>query len=204
MTQAIAQLAAILTAALFIFALNYMNDPKTARHGVTAGVLGMAVAILATWAQPGIVHHVWILGAIAAGFLVGVPLSLVPLTAVPQRTALSHAFGGLAAGLVGVAEYYLWLREPAQFTPFRTAALVVEVILGFLTFTGSLMAAGKLQEIKWIPQRPVTYPGQNFVNLGVLGAAASWACCSCCTPPRRRRRPSSRSSRDWRCCSACS
>ncbi len=95
MTQAIAQLAAILTAALFIFALNYMNDPKTARHGVTAGVLGMAVAILATWAQPGIVHHVWILGAIAAGFLVGVPLSLVPLTAVPQRTALSHAFGGL-------------------------------------------------------------------------------------------------------------
>jgi len=171
MTQAIAQLAAILTAALFIFALNYMNDPKTARHGVTAGVLGMAVAILATWAQPGIVHHVWILGAIAAGFLVGVPLSLVPLTAVPQRTALSHAFGGLAAGLVGVAEYYLWLREPAHFTPFRTAALVIEVILGFLTFTGSLMAAGKLQEVKWIPQRPVTYPGQNFVNLGVLGAA---------------------------------
>jgi len=122
-------------------------------------------------AQPGIVHHVWILGAIAAGFLVGVPLSLVPLTAVPQRTALSHAFGGLAAGLVGVAEYYLWLREPAHFTPFRTAALVIEVILGFLTFTGSLMAAGKLQEVKWIPQRPVTYPGQNFVNLGVLGAA---------------------------------
>jgi proton-translocating NAD(P)+ transhydrogenase subunit beta len=171
MTQAIAQLAAIVTAALFIFALNWMNDPKTARHGVYAGVLGMTVAVLATWAQPGIVHHVWILGAIAAGFLVGVPLSRVPLTAVPQRTALSHAFGGLAAGLVGVAEYYLWLREPAQFTPFRTAALVIEVILGFLTFTGSLMAAGKLQEVKWIPQRPVTYPGQNFVNLGVLAAA---------------------------------
>jgi len=171
MTQAIAQLAAILTAALFIFALNYMNDPKTARHGVTAGVLGMAVAILATWAQPGIVHHVWILGAIAAGFVVGVPLSLVPLTAVPQRTALSHAFGGLAAGLVGVAEYYLWLKEPTQFTPFRTAALVIEIILGFLTFTGSLMAAGKLQEVKWVPQRPVTYPLQNVTNLALLGIA---------------------------------
>src|SRR5206468_2657005 len=119
-----------------------------------------------------IVHHGWVLAAIAAGFVVGVPLSRVPLTAVPQRTALSHAFGGLAAGLVGAAEFSLWLREgPGQFTTFRTSALVVEVILGFLTFTGSLMAAGKLQEVRWIPQRPVTYPGQNFVNLGILGVA---------------------------------
>src|SRR3989442_7396187 len=132
----------------------------------------MAVAVLATWIQPEIVHHGWILLAIVAGFVVGVPLSQVPLTAVPQRTALSHAFGGLAAGLVGTAEFHLWLSEGVeQFTTFRTSALVIEVILGFLTFTGSLMAAGKLQEVRWIPQRPVTYPGQNFVNLGVLGGA---------------------------------
>jgi NAD(P) transhydrogenase subunit beta len=173
MTHALGQLAAVVATALFIFALYWMNDPKTARRGVFAGVGGMAVAVLATWIQPEIVHHAWILIAIAAGFLVGVPLSRVPLTAVPQRTALSHAFGGLAAGLVGTAEFYLWLREgPEHFTTFRTSALVVEVILGFLTFTGSLMAAGKLQEVRWIPQRPVTYPGQNFVNLGVLAAAA--------------------------------
>jgi H+-translocating NAD(P) transhydrogenase subunit beta len=172
MTLAIAQLAAIVATALFIFALHWMNDPKTARRGVYAGVVGMTIAVLATWAQPAIVHHGWILAAIAAGILVGVPLSRVPLTAVPQRTALSHAFGGLAAGLVGAAEYHLWLGEgPGQFTTFRTSALVAEVILGFLTFTGSLMAAGKLQEVRWIPQRPVTYPGQNVVNLGVLGAA---------------------------------
>jgi proton-translocating NAD(P)+ transhydrogenase subunit beta len=172
MTLAIAQLAAIVATALFIFALHWMNDPKTARRGVYAGVVGMTVAVLATWAQPAIVHHGWILAAIAAGVLVGVPLSRVPLTAVPQRTALSHAFGGLAAGLVGAAEYHLWLGEGAgQFTTFRTSALIAEVILGFLTFTGSLMAAGKLQEVRWIPQRPVTYPGQNVVNLGVLGAA---------------------------------
>src|SRR2546422_5815969 len=132
----------------------------------------MVVAVLATWIQPEILHHDWIVLAIAAGFLVGVPLSRVPLTAVPQRTALSHAFGGLAAGLVGTAEYYLWLRAgPEHFTTFRMVALVAEVILGFLTFTGSLMAAGKLQEVRWIPQRPVTYPGQNFVSLGVLGGA---------------------------------
>jgi len=168
----ITQLAAIIATVSFILALHWMNDPKTARRGVYAGVVGMTIAILATWIQPEIVHHGWIVIAIAAGFLVGVPLSRVPLTAVPQRTALSHAFGGLAAGLVGVAEYYLWLREgPEHFTTFRMTALVAEIILGFLTFTGSLMATGKLQEVKWIPQRPVTYPGQNLVNLGVLAGA---------------------------------
>jgi NAD(P) transhydrogenase subunit beta len=175
-TRTIGELAAVLATALFIFALHWMNDPKTARRGVIAGVTGMTVAVLATWIQPEIIHHGWIVMAIAAGFLVGVPLSRVPLTAVPQRTALSHAFGGLAAGLVGTAEFFLWLGEPggaAHLTPFRTSALVAEVILGYLTFTGSLMAAGKLQEVRWIPQRPVTYPGQNFVNLGVLTAAVA-------------------------------
>jgi hypothetical protein len=79
----------------------------------------------------------------------------VPLTAVPQRTALSHAFGGLAAGLVGTAKYFLWLGEGQEnLTTFRMTAITAEIILGYLTFTGSLMAAGKLQEIKWIPQRP--------------------------------------------------
>jgi NAD(P) transhydrogenase subunit beta len=171
------ELSAVLATALFIFALYWLNDPKTARRGVIAGVTGMTVAVVATWIQPEIVHHGWIVLAIFAGFLVGVPLSRVPLTAVPQRTALSHAFGGLAAGLVGTAEYFLWLGGPAtaaaQLTPFRMSALVAEVILGFLTFTGSLMAAGKLQEVRWIPQRPVTYPGQNVVNLGVLAIAVA-------------------------------
>src|SRR5256714_6858051 len=151
-----------------------MTARKPARHGVTAGVTGMLVAVLATWIQPAIVHHGWIVLAIVGGFIVGIPLSLVPLTAVPQRTAFSHAFGGLAAGLVGIAEYGLGLTEhPAQLTAFRMSAIVAEVILGFLTFTGSLMAAGKLQEVKWIPQRPVTYPGQNVVNIGVLLAAVA-------------------------------
>src|SRR5213082_284489 len=174
MIHAIAEAAAVLATALFIFSLHWMNDPKTARHGVVAGVTGMVIAVGATWIQPEIVHHGWIVLAILAGFIVGVPLSLVPLTAVPQRTALSHAFGGLAAGLVGTAEYFLGLTEhPAQLTAFRMSAIVAEVILGFLTFTGSLMAAGKLQEVKWIPQRPVTYPGQNVVNIGVLALAVA-------------------------------
>ncbi|HXE58356.1 MAG TPA: NAD(P)(+) transhydrogenase (Re/Si-specific) subunit beta [Gemmatimonadales bacterium] len=169
MIEAILQPAYILATALFIFALHWMNSPATARRGVYAGVAGMSLAIVVTWAQPDIIHHAWIVAAIVAGVAVGVPLSRVPLTAVPQRTALSHAFGGLAAGLVGTAKYYLWLaQEPEHLTAFRMAAIVAEVILGFLTFTGSLMAAGKLQEVKWIPQRPVTYPLQNVSNVGLL------------------------------------
>ena len=139
MSYAVAQVAAILATALFIFSLYWMNDPKTARHAVVAGVTGMLVAVLATWFQPEIVHHGWIVLAIVAGFAVGVPLSLVPLTAVPQRTALSHAFGGLAAGLVGTAEYFLGLTEhPAQLTAFRTSAIVAEVILGPLNLPSTL------------------------------------------------------------------
>ena len=172
MSHGFVQLAYLVATALFIFALHWMNTPATARKAVYAGVLAMAIAIVATWAQPEVVHHGWIVLAIVAGFVVGVPLSRVPLTAVPQRTALSHAFGGLAAGLVGTAKYYLWASEgPENLTPFRMTAIIVEVLLGYLTFTGSLMAAGKLQEVKWIPQRPVTYPLQNVTNLGLLVAA---------------------------------
>lgn len=174
MIPSIAQLTYLAASALFVFSLYWMNDPRTARKSVRAGVAAMILSVLATWIQPGIVHHLWIILAIIAGFAVGVPLSRVALTAVPQRTALSHAFGGLAAGLVGTGKFYLWFGEGGEMlTPFRTSALILEVILGFLTFTGSLLAAGKLQELKWIPQRPVTYPLQNVSNIGLLAVAVA-------------------------------
>ena len=162
------QASYLLSAALFILSLRWLSHPKTARRGLAAGVLGMAAAVGGTLLHPEIVTFKWIALAVIAGTIIGVPLSRVPLTAVPQRTALSHAFGGLAAGLVGTAKYILWLQE-GHLTTFRTAAITVEVILGYLTFTGSLMAAGKLQEI--IPTRPITYPGQNVINLSLLGIA---------------------------------
>ena len=174
MSEGLVQLAYLVATALLVFALHWMNTPATARRGVYAGVVGMTLAVLATWAKPEVVHHLWIVVAVIAGFAVGIPLSRVPLTAVPQRTALSHAFGGLAAGLVGAAKFYLWYGEGSdQLTAFRTTAIIAEVLLGFLTFTGSLMAAGKLQEVKWIPQRPVTYPLQNVINVGLLLIAAT-------------------------------
>jgi len=176
MIYGISQFAYLVASACFIFALHWMNTPATARKGVYAGVAGTAIAILVTWADPSVVHHLWIVLSIAAGVLVGVPLSRVPLTAVPQRTALSHAFGGLAAGLVGTAEYYLQVSEaPAHLTVFRMVALVAEIFLGYLTFTGSIMAAGKLQEVKWVPQRPVTYPFQNVANLLLFAVAIALA-----------------------------
>jgi H+-translocating NAD(P) transhydrogenase subunit beta len=90
------------------------------------------------------------------------------MTAMPQRTALSHAFGALAAALVGTAEYFRGLEE-GSISKFTMFALGLECLLGFLTFTGSLMAFGKLAEV--LPQRPITYKGQNYVNLAVLAVA---------------------------------
>jgi NAD(P) transhydrogenase subunit beta len=162
------QVTYLLATALFVFSLKWLSHPKTARRGVVAGVLGMTAAIGGTLMHHEITSFRWIGVGLAVGFVIGVPLSWVPLTAVPQRTALSHAFGGLAAGLVGTAKYFLWLEEGAL-DSFRTGAIVVEVILGFLTFTGSLMAAGKLQEM--IPTRPITYKNQNLINLSLLGIA---------------------------------
>jgi NAD(P) transhydrogenase subunit beta len=168
MIEHLTQAAYLAAAALFVLSLKWLSHPSTARRGVGAGALGMALAVGGTLLHPEIVSYRWILVALVVGTVIGVPLSWVPLTAVPQRTALSHAFGGLAAGLVGTAKYFLWL-EDGQLTTFRTSAIVAEVLLGYLTCTGSLMAAGKLQEV--IPTRPITYPGQNFVNLGLLGVA---------------------------------
>ncbi len=172
MIQHLTQFSYLLSTALFVFSLRWLSHPTTARRGVIAGALGMACAVIGTLLHPEIVTYKWILLALVVGTLVGIPLSRVPLTAVPQRTALSHAFGGLAAGLVGTAKYILWLRD-GELTAFRTSAIAVEVILGYLTFTGSLMAAGKLQE--FIPTRPLTYRGQNVINLGLFAIALACA-----------------------------
>jgi NAD(P) transhydrogenase subunit beta len=163
------QASYLAAAGLFILSLRWLSDPKTARRGVGAGVAGMTAAIGGTLLHPEIVSYTWIIVAFAVGTVIGVPLSRVALTAVPQRTALSHAFGGLAAGLVGTAKYSLWLHD-GELTTFRIGAIGIEVILGYVTFTGSLMAAGKLMEI--VPTRPMTYRGQNVVNLGLLAIAA--------------------------------
>jgi len=168
--QLLLEIVYLIASALFILSLKFMSSPRTARHGIWAGELGMLLAIGGTLLHHGIVDYKWIVIALVIGSGIGVPLGFVHMTAVPQRTALSHAFGALCVTLVGTAEFYL--RTP-NVPPFMMSVLSMEVILGSLTFTGSLMAAGKLQEL--LPQRPITYKGQNFVNLFFLAIAVGLA-----------------------------
>jgi NAD(P) transhydrogenase subunit beta len=163
------QASYLIAAALFILSLKWLSAPTTARRGVWAGEIGMILAIIGTLLLPTIVEFKWIIVTLLFGTVVGIPIAyLMPMTAVPQRTALSHSFGGLAVGLVGAAEFYL---ANGSLSHFKMGVLSAEVLLGFLTFTGSLMAFGKLQEL--LPTRPIVYRGQNFINLGLLAIAVA-------------------------------
>jgi len=164
--QVVIELLYLVASVLFILSLKWMSSPTTARHGIWAGEVGMVLAICGTLLHHGIIDYKLIAIALVLGTIIGVPLGRVAMTAVPQRTALSHAFGALCVTLVGSAEFYL--RSPG-ISRFMMSVLSIEVILGGLTVTGSLMAAGKLQEI--LPQRPLTYKGQNLVNFLLLVAA---------------------------------
>jgi NAD(P) transhydrogenase subunit beta len=169
-SEYVIEITYIVAAVLFILALKWLSSPVTARRGVWAGEAGMVLAVAGTLLYHGIVDYKWLAVGLVLGAIIGVPLGNVGMTAVPQRTALSHAFGALCVTLVGTAEFYL--RAP-NVPPFMMSVLSLEVILGGLTVTGSLMAAGKLQEI--LPQRPITYKGQNFVNLTILAIAVAIA-----------------------------
>jgi NAD(P) transhydrogenase subunit beta len=155
---------------LFMLALKWLSSPVSARRGVLAGEIAAGLAVLATLNNPEVVAYKWIIIALILGAGIGIPLGMVKITAVPQRTALSHAFGALSAAMIGIAEYYEGLDH---LTRFGMGEIALEVIIGSLTFTGSLIAAGKLQEI--LPQRPIVYKGQNIVSLSVLAAALGLA-----------------------------
>src|SRR3974390_713174 len=169
-TEHVIEITYLIATGLFVLSLKWLSSPATARRGVWSGEAGMLLAVGGTLLYQGIVSYRWIAIALVLGTIIGIPLGRVAMTAVPQRTALSHAFGALCVTLVGTSEFYL--RAP-DVPPFMMGVLSLEVILGALTFTGSLMAAGKLQEV--LPQRPITYKGQNIVNLGMLAVAIAIA-----------------------------
>ena len=156
--------AYILSAMLFIFGLKGLSSPKNARRGMFLAEFGMLMAVVGTLFHHDIIDYRWIAGGLLVGSLVGGSMGLyVPMTAVPQRTALSHSLGALAATLIGIAEYY---RHHGELGRVLMTAIGFEVMIGGLTFTGSLMAAGKLQEL--LPGAPITYKGQNASNLTLL------------------------------------
>jgi NAD(P) transhydrogenase subunit beta len=152
---------------LFILGLKGLTKAETARKGMQLAAFGMLLAIVGTLMKEEIVSYGWIAGGLLIGTIIGWPLGTrVPMTAMPQRIAISHMFGALAATLVGVAEYYTHMRDGIEIPRPIMAALGFEVLFGALTVTGSFMAFGKLQEI--LPGRPITYKGQNAVNIGVF------------------------------------
>lgn len=170
LSSALGTASYLLAAVLFVLALKWLSAPATARRGNLAGQIGMASAIIGTLLAHQVIHYQWIIVGFAIGTLIGAPMALfMPMTAVPQRTALSHAFGALAAALVGTGHYYLFDLASAPPSPMVMAFLCLEVLLGALTFTGSLMAFGKLQEL--LPTRPLVYPNQNVYNLTLLALA---------------------------------
>ena len=165
----IISLAYLVASVLFIMCLRGLSSPESARRGILLGEIGMLIAVVATLLHQEIIEYQWIIAGLFLGGTIGVAISArIPMTKMPERIALSHSFGGLATALVGVAEY---TRHQGQVTRFEMGALGFEVFLGFLTFTGSIIAFGKLWGI--ITGAPIAFRGQNLVNLlffcGALG-----------------------------------
>src|SRR5579871_6765198 len=160
----IIQLCYVLSAVLSILGIKSLSSPETARRGMNLASLGMLIAIIGTLFSHLIVSYTWIIAGLVLGTALSLPISLwIPMTKIPQRIALSHAGGALAACLIGIAEYY---RYSTSLGHVSMAIVGVEVMLGALTFTGSLMVAGKLHGI--LPGSPITYKGQNAVNISLF------------------------------------
>ena len=160
----------LLASILFIFGLKGLSHPETAKRGMQLAEVGMALAIIGTLMHFEIVSYTWIIVGLLIGGLLGAAMGVwVPMTAMPQRTALSHAFGAFAAALVGIAEYYSYThgyKDIAQLGHVKMGAMGFEIMLGALTTTGSLIAFGKLQGV--LPGQPLVYRGQNIFNMALL------------------------------------
>ncbi len=158
------EISYLVASVLFILGLRGMSRPESARRGMHMAEIGMLLAVVGTLVQQEIISYEWIVGGLLLGSTIGLAMGLwVPMTAMPQRTALSHAFGAFAASLVGVSAYYLY---GARLGEFKIGALGFEVLLGSLTTTGSLLAFAKLQGL--VRGTPIVYKGQNVFNLALL------------------------------------
>ncbi|HYF50780.1 MAG TPA: NAD(P)(+) transhydrogenase (Re/Si-specific) subunit beta [Planctomycetota bacterium] len=150
---------------LFLIGMRMLTKPESARRGMQAAVIGMVLGVVGTLLHRDVVHYHWIIGGLVVGTVIGVPMGLlIPMTKMPERIALSHAGGGLAVALVGIAHFYTHGTTEGR---FAMGAIGFEVLMGAITFTGSLMAFGKLQG--FLPGKPTTFPGQNVLNFLLMG-----------------------------------
>jgi NAD(P) transhydrogenase subunit beta len=165
------QASYLASSVLFILGLRSLTHPDSARRGMQLAALGMLLAVVGTLLDRQIVSYGWILAGLALGSVIGYPMGMwVPMTAMPQRIAISHMFGALAATLVGVAEF-LTHGHGASVGHAQMAALGFEVLFGSLTITGSFMAFLKLLEV--LPGAPITFRGQNVVSLCLFAAGVA-------------------------------
>jgi NAD(P) transhydrogenase subunit beta len=171
MNDAVVEYLYVVAILFFVLSLKWLSEVRTSRYGNWIAASGMAVAIGGTLLAYQIQRIDLLVIAVVVGAIVGTPIAVkVPMTAVPQRTAASHAFGSLAVALVGTAEYYQRLPNIDVFT---LTVLCAEMILGYLTFMGSCIAFAKLQGL--IPGRPFVFGGRNLISLAVLGVAIAFA-----------------------------
>jgi proton-translocating NAD(P)+ transhydrogenase subunit beta len=167
MSTNVTNLLYLVTIVTFILALRFLSNPAHARRGNQVGAAGMLLAIVVTWINVGTTSW-W---AIALGMLVGggfgvVAARKVKMTAMPQMVALFNGVGGGAAALIALAELHRVLPEPGKPTVDILIAIALSALIGAISFSGSLVAFAKLQEL--IGGRPITYPGQQFVNAAVF------------------------------------
>jgi NAD(P) transhydrogenase subunit beta len=163
----------LIASVLFILGLKGLSHPDSARRGMIMAAAGMAAAVFGTLFHPEIVNYTYIAIGLIIGSAIGIPMAMVPMTAMPQRTALSHAFGALAASMVGIAEFVI---HGSNMGGAKMGALGFEVMLGSITTTGSLIAAAKLQEM--MRGTPIMFKGQHIVNLLIfltmIGSFITW------------------------------
>ena len=169
MSREVTNLLYLITIVTFILALRFLSNPATARRGNQIGAAGMLVAIVVTFLQKDI-NSYWeiIVGMIVGGTFGAVAARKVRMTAMPQMVALFNGVGGGAAALISLAEFHLHAPDPGTLKVDISASIVLSAIIGSISFSGSMIAFAKLQEL--IRGRPITYPLQQVVN-GLLFAA---------------------------------
>jgi NAD(P) transhydrogenase subunit beta len=180
MSSSLSAFLYLIASVCFIMALRGLSSPKTARMGNIYGIAGMVIAVLTTLALPGVVSFGMIVLGVLVGGAIGTAIALrIEMTALPQLVAAFHSLVGLAAVFVAGAAFY----APEAYGigtvgDIKTGSLIemsIGTAIGALTFTGSIIAFGKLQGL--VSGRPLVYPGQHMVNLalgGLLVAAVIW------------------------------
>jgi proton-translocating NAD(P)+ transhydrogenase subunit beta len=159
----------LVAAVLLIVGIRRLSSPPTARSGNWIAAIGMGIAIFFTFLDPDITSYWLIVVGIAIGTVIGVVSArLVKMTAMPQMVALFNGVGGGAAALIAAAEFHRIAPDPGHLSGDSIGAMLFSALIGSISFSGSLIAFGKLQEV--LPGRPITYGGQQVVN-GVLFAA---------------------------------